>query len=86
MAEFRHVRRIMVSLWGERVGTIIPMDSRQETFAFQYDRKFLKSGIEMSHSASQPNQSVCRHGVRNLSLGWRDLHAIRDIHPDVFYC
>ena len=38
----------MVSLWGERVGTIVPMDSRQETFAFLYDRKFLKSGIEIS--------------------------------------
>ncbi len=48
MAEFKHVRRIMVSLWGERVGTIIPIDSRQESFAFQYDRKFLKSGIEIS--------------------------------------
>ena len=48
MAEFRHVKRIMVSLWGERVGTIVPMDSRQETFAFLYDRKFLKSGIEIS--------------------------------------
>ena len=48
MAEFRHVRRIMVSLWGKRVGTIIPFDSRQETFAFLYDRKFLKSGIEIS--------------------------------------
>ena len=46
MAEFKHVRRIMVSLWGERVGTIIPIDSRQESFAFQYDRKFLKTGIE----------------------------------------
>ena len=37
MAEFRHVKRIMVSLWGERVGTIVPMDSRQETFAFLFD-------------------------------------------------
>ena len=48
MAEFRHVRRIMVSLWGERVGMIVPMDSRQTFFAFQYERKFLKSGIEIS--------------------------------------
>lgn len=30
------------------MGTIIPIDSRQESFAFQYDRKFLKSGIEIS--------------------------------------
>ena len=48
MAEFRHVRRIMVSLWGERVGMIVPMDARQAFFAFQYERKFLKSGIEIS--------------------------------------
>ena len=48
MAELRHVKRIMVSLWGERVGTIVPMDLRQETFAFLYDRTFLKSGIEIS--------------------------------------
>ena len=48
MAEFRHVRRIMVSLWGERVGMIVPMDSRQAFFAFQYERKFLRSGIEIS--------------------------------------
>ena len=45
MAEFRHVGRINVSLWGSRVGAIIPIDSRQEFFAFQYDRDFLKSGI-----------------------------------------
>lgn len=48
MAEFKHVKRIMVSLWGERVGTIIPLDSREEFFAFQYDRQFLKSGIEIA--------------------------------------
>ena len=39
MAELKHVRRIMASLWGERVGTIIPIDSRQESFAFKYYRK-----------------------------------------------
>ena len=44
MAEFRHVRRIMVSLWGERVGTIVPLDARQTYFGFQYERQFLKSG------------------------------------------
>ena len=38
MAEFRHVRRIMVSLWGERVGTIVPLDARQTYFGFQYER------------------------------------------------
>ena len=30
------------------MGAIIPIDSRQEFFAFQYDRDFLKSGIEIS--------------------------------------
>ena len=48
MSEFRHVRRIMVSLWGERVGTIVPLDARQTYFGFQYERQFLKSGIEIS--------------------------------------
>ena len=44
MAEFRHVGRIMVSLWGRRVGMIVSSGSREESYAFQYDRKFLKSG------------------------------------------
>ena len=48
MAEFRHVNRIMVSLWGQRVGMIVSNGSREESYAFQYDRKFLKSGIEIS--------------------------------------
>lgn len=48
MAEFRHVGRIMVSLWGRRVGMIVSSGSREESYAFQYDRKFLKSGIEIS--------------------------------------
>ena len=48
MSEFRHVRRIMVSLWGERVGTIVPLDARQTYFGLQYERQFLKSGIEIS--------------------------------------
>ena len=40
MAEFRHVNRIMVSLWGQRVGMIVSNGSREESYAFQYDRKF----------------------------------------------
>ena len=48
MAEFRHVSRIMVSLWGQRVGMIVSSGSREELYAFQYDRRFLKSGIEIS--------------------------------------
>ena len=47
MADFEHVRRINVSLWGERVGTIIPTDERGY-FAFKFEKKFLKSGIEIS--------------------------------------
>ena len=48
MSELRHVKRIMVSLWEQRVGTIVPTGTRGETYAFQYDRKFLRSGIELS--------------------------------------
>jgi len=48
MAELRHVRRVMVSLWGKRVGTIVSSGTREETYAFQYEREFLKSGIEIS--------------------------------------
>ena len=48
MAEFKHVKRIMVSLWGHRVGTIVSLGTRDESYAFQYDRRFLKSGIEIS--------------------------------------
>ena len=47
MAEFVHVRRINVSLWGERVGTIIPSNVR-DYYAFKYEKKFLKSGIEIA--------------------------------------
>ena len=48
MAEFRHVKRVTVSLWGHRVGMIVPTGLRGESYAFQYDQKFLKSGIEIS--------------------------------------
>ncbi len=45
MAEFKHVKRIMVSLWENRVGTIVPLGTGDGPYAFQYDREFLKSGI-----------------------------------------
>ena len=48
MTEFRHVSHIMVSLWGQRGGMIVSSGSREESYAFQYDRRFLKSGIEIS--------------------------------------
>ncbi len=47
MTAFRHVVRINVSLWGERVGTIVE-SPRRGVYAFRYEKKFLKSGIEIS--------------------------------------
>ena len=44
MAEFVHARRINVSLWGERVGTIIPSNER-DFYAFKFEKKFLKKGM-----------------------------------------
>jgi hypothetical protein len=41
VAEFRHVKRVIVSLWGHRVGMIVPTGMRGESYAFQYDQKFL---------------------------------------------
>ena len=47
MMAFKHVSRINVSLWGERVGTIVE-SPRRGVFAFRYEKSFLKSGIEIS--------------------------------------
>ena len=47
MMSFKHVSRINVSLWGERVGTIVESLNRG-VFAFRYEKKFLQSGIEIS--------------------------------------
>lgn len=47
MTVFKHVSRINVSLWGERVGTIIESPQRG-IFAFRYEKKFLKTGIQIS--------------------------------------
>ena len=38
MAEFRHIKRVIVSLWGHRVGMIVPTGLRGESYAFQYDQ------------------------------------------------
>lgn len=40
MTVFRHVSRINVSLWGRRVGTLVPAPQRG-AFAFRYERSFL---------------------------------------------
>ncbi len=47
MRAFKHVTRIHVSLWGERVGTLVEMPQRG-VYAFRYERAFLRSGIEIS--------------------------------------
>ena len=64
MAEFRHVSRIMVSLWGQRVGMIVSSGSREESYAFQYDRRFLKSGIEISPLMMPPSMRGFRLHLR----------------------
>ena len=47
MAEFRHVRRIEVSLWNRHVGTIVPAPER-DCYAFKFDWEFVRSGVEMA--------------------------------------
>lgn len=47
MIAFKHVSRVNVSLWGERVGTIVESPNRG-VFAFRYEKRFLRSGIEIS--------------------------------------
>lgn len=47
MTVFRHVTRLNVSLWGQRVGTIVESPQRG-VFAFRYDKAFLRSGVEIS--------------------------------------
>lgn len=47
MTEFKHVKRIEVSLWGRHVGTIVPIPGRN-TYAFQYDREFIRSQLEIA--------------------------------------
>ena len=47
MADFVHVDRIRVKLWGRKVGTIIPSPT-PGVYAFAYDCDFLKTGLEIS--------------------------------------
>ena len=47
MLDFVHTGRITVSMWGQKVGMIIP-SPRRGYYAFKYDRKFLSSGIEIA--------------------------------------
>lgn len=47
MAELRHVQRILVSLWGRRVGVIASVPNRWY-YAFRLERSFLRSGIQIS--------------------------------------
>ena len=47
MPSFAHASRIFVSLWGRRVGIIVPAP-RAGVFAFRYDPTFLASGIEIA--------------------------------------
>lgn len=44
---FTHVNKIKVSIWGRTVGTIVAT-TRTNSFAFAYDKDFLKSGIEIA--------------------------------------
>ncbi|MBR1608014.1 MAG: type II toxin-antitoxin system HipA family toxin [Kiritimatiellae bacterium] len=47
MPSFSRAERVFVSLWGHRVGTIVPAP-RQGLYAFRYDPAFVASGIEIS--------------------------------------
>lgn len=47
MRKFTHVSKIQVSLWGKRVGILIPT-SKQGYYAFQYDNAFRREGVEIA--------------------------------------
>ena len=47
MVSFVHAVRVFVSIWGRRVGTIVP-SPRPGVFAFRFDPAFLSSGIEIA--------------------------------------
>lgn len=47
MASFVRAERVFVSLWGRRVGTIVPSPHRG-VYAFRYDPAFAASGVEIS--------------------------------------
>lgn len=47
MRKLTHVSKIVVSLWGQRVGTIIPT-LKQGYYAFQYDKTFVRDGVAIA--------------------------------------
>lgn len=47
MRKLTHVSKIAVSLWGQRVGTIIPT-LKQGYYAFQYDKTFVRNGVAIA--------------------------------------
>ena len=47
MAEFRPVGRVQVSLWGRKVGVLVPSPERGYC-AFKFDRSFLGSGSQLA--------------------------------------
>ena len=47
MAEFRPVGRVQVSLWGHKVGVLVPSPERGYC-AFKFDRSFLDTGIQIA--------------------------------------
>lgn len=54
---FRHVSRVNVSIWGERVGTLVEVPGRFG-FAFRYDRKFISRGLEIAPLMMPLNERV----------------------------
>lgn len=47
MPNFAHARMINVSIWGQRVGTIIPSPKRGY-YAFLYDKAFVSRGVQIA--------------------------------------
>ncbi len=47
MASFVRAERVFVSIWGRRVGTIVP-SPRPGVYAFRYDPAFAASGVEIA--------------------------------------
>ena len=74
MMVFKHVSRINVSLWGQRVGTLVAAPQR-DVYAFRYEKGFLRSGIEIS-PLMMPLRAVCfsrsaAGGLRGPSADFR---------------
>lgn len=47
MRKLTHVSKIDVSLWGKRVGTLIPT-AKQGYYAFQYNKTFIREGVDIA--------------------------------------